>query len=85
MRGCWFVKHVKTSQDKSVGEIKVAAQPTRAKVANQHAQSKALAKEKALWNVLAAEEVVAFENDEPIDESSNTMDIDEETEANDEY
>ena len=40
MHGCWFVKHIKTSQDKSVGEIKVAAQPTRAKVSNQHAQSK---------------------------------------------
>ena len=40
------VKHVKMSQDKSVGEIKVAAQPTRAKVANQHAQSKAIGKER---------------------------------------
>ena len=78
------MKHAKTSQDKSVGKIKVAAQPIRAKVANQHAQSKALAEEKTLWN-LAGEGMVAVENDEPIDKNSSTMDIDKKIEANDKY
>ena len=39
MCGCWFVKYLNTMQDNIVGESKVAAQPIRAHVANQHAHS----------------------------------------------
>ena len=84
MRGRWFVKHVRTSQNKSIGEVKVEAQPTRAKVANQHVQSKAIAKEKAIWT-LAGKSVVNYEDDEPIDENSHAMNIDTEIEINNEY
>ena len=84
MRGRWFVKHVRTSQNKSIGEVKVEAQPTRAKVANQHVQSEAIAKEKAIWT-LAGKSVVNYKDDEPIDENSHAMNIDTEIEINNEY
>ena len=88
MRGCWFVKYIKTSQNKSRGEMKVAAQPTRTMVANQHVQSKAIAMEtakvKAVWEH-AGKQVIAFENDETDTAKSDTMDIDEDIEDNDEY
>ena len=58
-----------------------SSHPTHVKVANQHTQSKAIAKEKALWN-LAEKEVIPFEDYEPIDENNNTKDIDEEIEVN---
>lgn len=48
MSGCWFVKHTKTSQDKTIAEMKVATQPTHVKVTNQHAHSTSIAKEVAL-------------------------------------
>ena len=84
MRGCWFVRYIKTSQNISRGEMKVAAQPTRTMVANAHVQSKAIAKEKAVW-AHAGKEVIAFEDDEPSAEISSTMDVDEDIIDNDEY
>jgi len=88
MRGCWFVKYVKTSQNKSRGEMRVAAQPTRTMVANQHVQSKAIAmekaEEKAVWEH-AGKEVIVFEDDKPGTEKSNKMDDDKDIEDNGEY
>ena len=34
IRDCWFVKYMKTSQDKPIVNIKAGAQPARAEVAN---------------------------------------------------
>ena len=62
MRGCWFVKFIKGSQEKSGGEIKAENAPTRAKVANVHVKSKAVAEEKELWDS-AKQQVLDFKND----------------------
>ena len=68
--------------------MRVAAQPTRTMVVNQHVQSKAIArekaKEKAVWEH-AGKEVIVFDDDEPGTEKSNTMDVDKDIEDNDEY
>ena len=89
MRSCWSVKYVKTSQNKSRGEMRVAAQPTRTMVVNQHVQSRAIAKEnvkeRAVWEHAGKEVIVFLEDDEPGAENSSTMDVDEDTEVNDEY
>ena len=44
MRGCWFVKFMKNNRNKSLGETKALAAPTRAKVAHKHVESKTVAK-----------------------------------------
>ena len=38
MRGCWFVKFMKNNRNKSLGETKALAAPTRAKVAHKHVE-----------------------------------------------
>ena len=44
MRGCWFVKFIKNNRNKSLGETKAMAAPTRAKVAHKYVESKSIAK-----------------------------------------
>ncbi len=44
MQGCWFVKYMKGRRNKTRGETKAEAAPTRTKVAYAHVQSKAIAK-----------------------------------------
>ena len=57
MRGCWFVKYLKTSTDKTLGEMRAENAPTRSKVAHTYLVTKTFSKasnceeskEKALW------------------------------------
>ena len=57
MRGCWFVKYLKTSIDKTLGEMRAENAPTRSKVAHTYLVTKTFSKasnckeskEKALW------------------------------------
>eukprot|EP00984_Skeletonema_dohrnii_P013631 scaffold5653_cov95-Skeletonema_dohrnii-CCMP3373.AAC.6 len=83
MRGCWFVKALRSNRGETLGEKKLAAAPTNMKVAHAATQSKAIAealrnatggaqtsaKEQELWNQ-AAEAVVEFENNEDDDDGA---------------
>ena len=82
MCGCWFTKHVKKNQRKSLGEIKVAAAPTRMMVAHKHAQ----AKEKALWEG-AGHNVVEYKDEEDLNENNDGLSKEDEEmdNNNDEY
>ena len=80
MCDCWFVQYPKTSQDKTIAEIKVAVQPTGVKVANQYAHSKATAQEVPLWNY-AANKVITYVNTkkDPRNNTDGSMVADKET------
>eukprot|EP00984_Skeletonema_dohrnii_P003909 scaffold1342_cov115-Skeletonema_dohrnii-CCMP3373.AAC.3 len=81
MRGCWFVKALKSNKGETLGEKKLAAAPTNMKVAQKHSQSKAVAEalreatrgtqtpneEQVLWNQ-AAEEVIEYNDEEDANE-----------------
>ena len=66
MRGCWFVRYMKKSQNKSAGESRAEAAPTRTKVSHCHVQSKSKANgdeaEKDLYEY-AAKQVIEFEDE----------------------
>ena len=82
MRGCWFVKYLKTSTDKTLGEMRAENAPTRSKVAATHLVTKTISKaseceeskEKTLWE--AAERNV-FEMEED-DDKEDQGEVDEE-------
>ena len=77
MCGYWFVKFIKNNRNKSLGETKAMAAPTRAKVAHKYVESKSIAKalkkskemdsvadgEKNLWDCVA-KSVLEYENEE---------------------
>lgn len=87
MRGCWFVKHMKTNQGKSLGEVRVANAPTRTMVAHKHTQTKekgAEEREQALWDS-AKQNVIDFVNDDEVANENNTAIDDIDIEANEEY